>query len=421
MIRVFHPSTAPHVLQAALALQEAGQLDSLVTSWVNKPDSFTQGLLCATGKLFGIDLALEFARRSVDQIPAEKIVSHGWGELLRVAVSRLDRDQRLSDLVWEQTEGAFDRSVARSLHSGLNGVYGFEYSSRRTFSRARQLGLGVAYEMPAPEPVFVHELLKAERERFPELETPYTRHVARRERMWIDHRRQEWDAADVVIAASRFTRDSYDRAGWPTEKVRVVPIGAPDPVSIDCASKGGSHDGGKLKLLWVGTFGVRKGAHYALEAWKQHGLHRMAQLDVYGSPALPPRLVADTPEGIHFHGSVPRSVLWEKYERADALLFPTLCDGFGMVVTEAWSRGLPVLTTQRAGAAELLQDGINGRLMQPADAASIAQTVEWCAAERTTLRTMRLASRQTAADWTWADYRSALRQALGPLLRKTSV
>jgi glycosyltransferase involved in cell wall biosynthesis len=405
---VFHPTVAPHVQNAALAMHEAGQLDHLATGLVDAPQSRVQKLLGAAGKMVGIDLAAEFARRRVALLPPDKIRARPWGELLRASVARVDRDQRFSDLVWEQTEGAFDRAVARSLHSGLTGVYGFEYGSRRTFEKARSMGLTAVYEMPAPEPVFVHELLQREREKFRELETPFSRHVARREPMWIEHRRREWDSANLVIAASRFTAESYERAGWGAGKVRVVPLGAPPAIDEESAEKGGTGGKEKLRVVWAGTLNVRKGAHYALEAWRAHDLHRHAELHAFGAAALPPRLLQELPRGVYLHGSIAREQLWREFLAADVLLFPTLCDGFGMVVTEAWSRGLPVITTSRAGASERLEAGRSGWLIDPGSAAAIAEAVQRAASDRETLRGMRLHALAAAKARTWADYRKDL-------------
>ncbi len=50
------------------------------------------------------------------------------------------------------------------------------------------------------------------------------------------------------------------------------------------------------------------------------------------------------------------------YAAADAFVFPTLYDSYGLVITEAMATGLAVITNRAAGAAELLQDGTNGLL-----------------------------------------------------------
>ena len=83
-----------------------------------------------------------------------------------------------------------------------------------------------------------------------------------------------------------------------------------------------------------------------------------------------------------------------------------------MVVTEAWSQGLPVITTDRAGVAERLKTNQTGKIIEAASTTAIAEAVEWCHQQREALMAMRLPSRNAAAEWTWSHYRSALRAAL---------
>jgi glycosyltransferase involved in cell wall biosynthesis len=409
---VSHPSVAPFVQQAARAILEQGQLDRLVTTLRDDPDSPMQRLICRLGRLAGRDMESRFRQRRVTEVPAERIEAHPWGELLRLATGSVDRDGRLTDFVWQRTENAFDRLAARRLHRGLTGVYGFEHSSRLTFERARDLGLRIAYDTPAPEPRLVQRVLDAELGRFPELRTGYHRYTARLEEERIAHRHAEWRCADVVIAASNYTRQSFADSGFDAAKVQVVPYGAPPVAARDRALAGGSAAEGPLALLWAGTFGVRKGAHHLLEAWRAGGYGRGARLRVFGTVALPERVLRPLPEGIELNGPVARPALMAKYLECDALMFPTLCDGFGMVVTEAWSSGLPVVTTSSAGASDLLKPGQNGILVRPGDPGSIAESIEWCLSHRPQLRSMRESALSTAEKWQWSDYRLALAGAL---------
>jgi len=410
-VLIFHPSTAPFVQQAARALHEAGQLEHYVTGIRHHPNGIGQRTLSSLGRLVGMDLNRELSRRAVTEIPPEQVESRPWSEWLRVIVARLDRDGRATDFVWERAESYFDRSVARSLSPKLTGVYGFEYSSLATLERARALGIKTAYDVPAPEPRFVQTMLDQETAGFPELITPWHRWTAQREDRRIARRHAEFRAADVVIAASEFTRKSFQSAGFATDKVRIVPYGAPPPLSRETALSGGTTSG-PIRLLWAGTFGIRKGAHYLLEAWKKHRLSRFARLRVMGSGMLPERITHPIPEGIEFCGAIPRAELMDEYDQADALIFPTLCDGFGMVVTEAWSRGVPVITTLAAGAAERLRPRQNGLLIEPANADAIAEAIEWCHENRPALRAMRETSLATAAAWQWSDYRLRLAETL---------
>lgn len=411
-VRIFHPMVAPFVQQAARALHEAGQLDRLVTSIRHDPQSLGQSLLTAAGRLVGFDFGRQLARRRVTELPPELVESHPWGELLRLLVSRIDRDGRLLDFTWERAEHAFDHRVARGLHAGLSGIYAFEYSSLATINRARALGLRVAYDVPAPEPRFVQEILDHEMANFPELVTPWHLWTAAREEERIARRRAEFQRAHLVIAASEFTRRSYVASGLDGRKIRVVPYGAPPPCSRDDALAADSGVAAPLTLLWAGTFSIRKGAHYLIDAWRAGNFGRHARLLVFGNVEIPERVLLPLPDGVELRGSIPRSELMECYRSSDALIFPTLCDGFGMVATEAWSRGLPVITTARAGAADLLQPRRNGLLIPAGNASALGECIDWCLTHRAELRAMREESLATAAAWQWSDYRRTLAEIL---------
>lgn len=62
------------------------------------------------------------------------------------------------------------------------------------------------------------------------------------------------------------------------------------------------------------------------------------------------------------------------YAAADLFLFPTYYDAFGLVVTEAMATGLPVITSRAAGAAELIEHGVDGLLTDaPWDETAISE------------------------------------------------
>jgi Glycosyltransferase len=115
---------------------------------------------------------------------------------------------------------------------------------------------------------------------------------------------------------------------------------------------------------------------------------------------------------IHFHGAIPQSELFHRYAEADALVFPTLCDGFGMVVTEAFAHGLPVITTDRAGAADIVRHGENGLIVPGGDVAALAATMDWCIDHRSELSNMRAKALETAGNRPWAAYRTELAAAI---------
>ena len=195
----------------------------------------------------------------------------------------------------------------------------------------------------------------------------------------------------------------------------MVPLGAPSPIAevrVDPERRTRP-----LEVIWAGSFSLRKGAHYLLKAWQLLNAGSAARLHVYGELVLPERLRTSAAEGIIFHGSVPQPLLFSAYELADVLVFPTLSDGFGMVVTEAMSHGLPVITTDRAGAADLVTAD-NGVIVPAADPQALAGALQWCLDNRDRLVEMRIHALETARRAQWSDFRKHLIGALDQGLRR---
>ena len=90
------------------------------------------------------------------------------------------------------------------------------------------------------------------------------------------------------------------------------------------------------------------------------------------------------------------------YAAADVLVLPTPYDAFGMVITEALACGLPVITTTKAGASELLTDGTHGILLQSAtDVLGLAAAMKSLADSPGTRARMSAAAAALMREHTW--------------------
>ena len=90
------------------------------------------------------------------------------------------------------------------------------------------------------------------------------------------------------------------------------------------------------------------------------------------------------------------------YAAADALLFPTPYDAFGMVISEAMASGLPVVTSRGAGAAELVRHGLDGWLLDdPFDPREIVRHVQCLASDAVGRERMGSAARRSIERQTW--------------------
>lgn len=76
-----------------------------------------------------------------------------------------------------------------------------------------------------------------------------------------------------------------------------------------------------------------------------------------------------------FAGYFPQRLLNAAYDSCDMAVLPSRQEGFGLVVVESWLFKKPTLVSTKAGIAELIGDGRNGMLIDPADSAAIAEKI----------------------------------------------
>jgi UDP-glucose:(heptosyl)LPS alpha-1,3-glucosyltransferase len=122
-----------------------------------------------------------------------------------------------------------------------------------------------------------------------------------------------------------------------------------------------------------------------------------------------------------FTGFVPDTRPY--FAAADAFVFPTRYEPFGIVVTEAMAAGLPVITTRVAGAAEVIADGVDGLLVDDAtDVAAFARALGEVLGDAQRAEALGRAARAKAATVSWeriaveteAIYEALVAERAGP-------
>ncbi|HTK29895.1 MAG TPA: glycosyltransferase family 4 protein [Vicinamibacterales bacterium] len=407
----------PHVQNMALALHEAGALQAYMSAGV---DAFHAPALAAARRVAARwgRLDRELSRRRVSGIPVGLVRSRWRWELPRTIGSRLRLDDRLVDWCWERSELDLDRTCAAEIAKPhVDGFLGVEHGALGSLRAAREQGKPGLVAFLSPHHRTLARAIEPEYDRFPALRPvsqPYFERVtARRD----ERRDREALAADWIVSNSSVTTRSLVEGGVPSGKILTVPLGGPSPVAAGELPRARP---AVTRVLFVGSLSVRKGAHYLLRVWPRVARPGL-ELHCYGSMILPDRFwreaVAAAGGSIHLHGSVPAAELRAAYLGASVLVLPTLCDGFGMVVSEALAHGLPVVTTRNAGAADAIDEGRTGWVVPAADEEALASALAWAADHPDALFAMRRAALDAAATATWTDYRrslwSLLARALG--------
>jgi glycosyltransferase involved in cell wall biosynthesis len=404
-----------HAQNAALALAEARALQAFVTTFAYWPDGVVDALLRRLPATSAKWLTQELARRAVDQMPPHLVRCHPMWECLRTAAARAGSGPILIDWLWDRMSHSFDALVACRYVPGAQAVHAFEYTALASFEKAKAEGVATILHLPSLDSLQFERIQRREKNRWPELIGRHDAYFARKFEWRYERRQREIALADVIIANSSLTARSHIEAGADPAKVFVVPLAAPPPVNEINA---GASLGEPLTVIWSGPFSLRKGAHYLLEAWRLLHAGSHAHLHVYGQLTLPHRLRFPHAESITCHGSVSMPVLFAAYRSADVLVFPTLSDGFGMVVAEAMAHGLPVITTDQAGAADLVTPD-NGLIVPAADPRALAGALQWCLDNRERLRAMRFRALDTARRRQWPDFRREFIGALEAGLRQS--
>lgn len=295
-----------------------------------------------------------------------------------------------------------DWQVSRMLEKKLDAVYTYEDGAELTFAAAKRRSIAKVYELPAGYYLgAAHELERAIKA------TPNIDAQIKHEPDWKRARKdKELELADLVIVPCEWARESLRFSKSQKKSVIKVPYGTPAGEMQARTSR----PIGPFTILFAGQIGVRKGVPLLLQAWKRLGL-KDARLWMAGSMNLDEKYL-NGHDGFEYLGALPRVRLLEVMAKVDLFVFPSLAEGFGLVIGEAMATGVPVLTTTNTGGPELIVDGQEGWCVPAHDVDSLAERIEWAYRNRDALYDMGLMARLKAEQWTWADYRRKLTEEL---------
>jgi starch synthase len=398
-VLVSHPHASAFSVGVALAFGRQQRLARFVTGV-----AFGQAALSGpVGSLLANRWPV-LHNRAVTDLPADRLRSLAALELATRAVAAALSKTRLRLKPYDALFVAHDAAVrAIPWPRETSAVYAYEDAALWTFQRARRRSLERIWDLPLPHYQAIETLWLEERRRWPEAVDgpPY------QEPPWKKRRKDgELALATQVSVASAFTKKSLEHLDLRVPVV-VTPYGFP----VDEFRARERSPSGPFTVLSVGTHDLRKGTPYLLEAWKRAAIPN-AELHLVGPLRLSKPFI-DRYAGIFRHAAhLAKSELGARYAAADLLAFPTLGDGFGLVIQEAMCSGTPVVTTPCGGGPECITDGVDGWIVPPRDIDALVERLRDCAAHRDRVVAVGRAARARAERWTWRDAGDALVRAL---------
>jgi glycosyltransferase involved in cell wall biosynthesis len=186
---------------------------------------------------------------------------------------------------------------------------------------------------------------------------------------WISEKEgwlAELKSADLVIAKTAHTVRAFESLGlervahvpWSIPLPREAPRETSAPVTLfHSAGVGALHDS-KNPAAVIAAFADRLGGREDVRLVLKSQVplaRRRAPLDV--------DLVRNTPNIDVVEGEIPYDEVLDLNRRADAAVFPSRVEGFGLPLLESLTLGVPVITTDAPPMNEVVRDGVNGRLV----------------------------------------------------------
>ncbi len=405
-VLVVHPSGSANSRALGRGLAQAGMLDAFFTMLALPQWLVERSILprCLRAKL---------SARVFDGIPWPRTHTAPLREIVRIASGRVGLRWPIEpDVGWASIDAlnlTLSEAVAAHLHTSPTArtVYAYEDVALEAFRAARADGIRRVYELPiAGCWRSMRRILAEERDRAPEW-APTIGALGDLPAK-LGRKDEELELAEHIVVASAFARQNFTAEHGSSKPVHIIGYGAPAPALRAAAAR---QTGEPLRVAYVGHLSQAKGLSYLFEAVGE--VASMVQLTLIGPK--PARRCAALERALEPHTwapPVPHAEVLRRLAEHHVLVFPSLCEGFGLVILEAMAQGVPVITTTNTGGPDVIEDGVDGLIVPIRDPRAIAERLSWLYDDDRRRRAMAHAARRKAADHSWARYQ---RRAVGLL------
>ncbi|WP_339352576.1 glycosyltransferase family 4 protein [Acinetobacter beijerinckii] len=188
--------------------------------------------------------------------------------------------------------------------------------------------------------------------------------------IWIKYiERHTMQRANTVVAVSQFTAKIAQQYVL-NRPMEVIYNGVDTEKFKPAQGKQKPHT--PFKLLYIGSWMKRKGVDLLEPIMKDLGENYVLYFTGKQSAELEQKNMPDNMVDI---GHLSQDEVMNAMQQADALLFPTRNEGFGLVAIEAQACGLPVVTTNSSALPEVVQHGKTGFLCDKNDVQSFVEAI----------------------------------------------
>ena len=397
---ISHPTGNPNVRGVLAGLAEANALAEFWTS-VAIPEWLARSMPTTT-------LRHRAMQRTFPEVGPAKIVLRPTLDIARTIFRMAKIAGPLTpEKGWASSEAinaVIDTGLARRLRSNsierVSGVYCYEDVALETFRAAAERGVGRIYELPTAYWRTSQKLLSEEVDRYPQWACTIT--TLRDSDNKRARKDEELLLSERIVVASSFAKSSLQAYRGTLPPIDIVPYGSPIP-GVSTPSRRGEND--PLQIFYAGQIGQRKGFADLVTALEM--LDFPWQLTVAGSlpheiPSVLKHFLAR--DDVSYIGTVPHAELMQRMSRAHVFLFPSIAEGFAMVVTEAMACGLVPIASEHTCAPDVITEGTNGFVIPIRSPERIVEALQLCYDYEERRAEMARAAIASAARRSWSWY-----------------
>ncbi len=301
---------------------------------------------------------------------------------------------------------SIDKQVAKAIQKAdyYNAIYAYEDGAINSFKAAKQKGIRCLYDLPIGYWNAARILMAEEIQKRPEWAATLSGFSDSESK--TNRKDEELALADHIFVASTFTAQTLKHYNGKLNEISVIPYGFPDVEEIKSYQR---KDNEKLKLLFVGGLSQRKGIADIFDAVEP--LRDFIDLTIVGHlPNVNVSVLSKALEKCKYIPSLAHSEILALMRANDVLLFPSLFEGFGLVITEAMSQGTPVITTNRTAGPDLITHGENGWIIEAGNYLALREMIEQLIEKPELIEINGRAAHKLASTRPWSVYGNELAQ-----------
>ncbi|MGB7601554.1 MAG: glycosyltransferase family 4 protein [Candidatus Sulfotelmatobacter sp.] len=292
-----------------------------------------------------------------------------------------------------------DHIVARRLEQlvgKIDIIHTWPLGALETLKMARRLGIPTVLERPNAHTGFAMDVVQRECDRLGV--TLPTDHEHAYNASKLHKEEQEYGLADRLLCPSDFVVRTFVDKGYPATKLARHQYGFDEKTFHPGSERRPGKQG--LTVLFVGVCAVRKGVHYALEAWLKSPACEEGTFLIAGEflPDYQGKLAA-----MLAHPSVKvlghRKDVPDLMRESDILVLPSVEEGSALVTSEGRGSGCVLLVSDASGA--ICRHMENALVHKAGDVSALARHITMLHEDRAKLEQLRAASLATVPELTW--------------------